>query len=306
METDESDGSFVELQPYYAVLTNIDKEHLEHYKDMGNLISANRKFVDNIKKGGCLFCLYGDKNIQKALKDYRNRYKTFGFSSDSDLYAKDVEVQGITTTFKCLSLGKEIDKFKLMLPGSHNVLNALGAISVALEIGISPSIIKTALSNYKGAARRFEVKGDFGGILVIEDYAHHPTEIKATLEVCKHWHRGKVISIFQPHRFSRTQLLADEFGSAFDMADELILTDIYSAHEDPIKGVSTKLIFDKVKQKGKNEVCLIAKDEIVDYIGSRVNKGDIVLILGAGDIGDISVKIAQRLKEREIKAKLKL
>jgi len=297
MEADESDGTFTQLKPYYGVITNIDKEHLEHYESIENIVKANKEFIDNVKDEGCLFVKYGDENINKLLKAYKKRYKTFGFSRKADIYAKDIRTEQFITTFRCVYDAKDLGLFKIILPGEHNALNALAAILVALEIGIAPSTIKEALSFYKGALRRFELKGEHRGIIVIEDYAHHPTEIKATLEVCKNWNRGRVISIFQPHRFSRTRLLADEFSHAFELADEVILTDIYSAHEDSKKEVSSGLIFDKIKKRGKKNMCLLPKEEIVKHVCSKAESGDTILVLGAGDIGEISDKILERLKK---------
>jgi len=295
-EADESDGSFIELEPYYAVITNIDREHLDHYKSIANIIKTNKTFINRIKKGGELFCLREGEYTAKLLDGRARRYKTFGFSPEADIYASDLKVEGLATTFKCVYNNKDLGVFKLMLLGRHNVLNALAALSVALELGVKPSIIKKAFSNYKGASRRFEIKGRHRDIFVIEDYAHHPTEIEVTLQACRAWSKKRIISIFQPHRFSRTKFLAYEFAKAFKLTDELILTDIYSASEKSIEGISTKLIFDRLKKDGKNNVQLLPKERIVEYLSPRVKKGDVILVLGAGDIGEISEKIAEKIK----------
>jgi len=298
LEADESDGSFVKLEPYYGVITNIDTEHLEHYKNIENIIKTNRVFIDNIKHGGMLFIQEKGMYASGLLKGYKKKCGTFSFSKDADIYAEDIKTDILTTTFKCVYKGKELGVFKLALPGRHNVLNALAAISVAMKIGIEPLIIEKALSGFRGAQRRFEVKGRFNDVLVVEDYAHHPTEIEATLRVCRDWDKGRVISIFQPHRFSRTKLLADEFARAFALSDEVILTDVYSAHEDSLEGVSSRLILDKLNNRGMARACLIAKDKIVEYLKPRVMKDDCLLVLGAGDIGDISEGLLEMLKSK--------
>ena len=296
VEADESDGSFAELESYYAVITNIDKEHLEYYKSIDNIIKTNRTFINNIKRDGLLFCLEGDEFIPAVLAGYKGEYKTFGFSPEANLLATNIRTEGLTAAFDCVCDGKTLDTFQLNLPGEHNVLNALAAVSIALKIGIEPAVIKRALAGYKGALRRFEVKGECRNVLVIEDYAHHPTEIERTLQVCRGWNRGRIISVFQPHRFSRTKLLADDFARVFRLTDELILTDVYSAGETPMEGVSSKLILDGLKKCGKENVCLLSKESIVEYLRPRLKKDDIILVLGAGDIGEISSELLEMLR----------
>jgi len=296
LEADESDGSFAELESYYAVITNIDKEHLEYYKNIDNIIKTNRTFINNIRRDGLLFCLEGDEFIPAVLLDYEEEYKTFGFSPEADFSATNIRTEALTTTFDCVCDGKKLDAFQLNMPGEHNVLNALAAISIALKIGIDPAVIKKALADYKGALRRFEVKGECRNVMIIEDYAHHPTEIERTLQVCRDWNRGRIISVFQPHRFSRTKLLADDFARVFRLTDELILTDVYSAGETPMEGVSSKLILDGLKKSGKEKVCLLSKESIVEYLRPRLKKDDIILVLGAGDIGEISSDLLEMLR----------
>jgi UDP-N-acetylmuramate--alanine ligase len=298
IEADESDGSLVELEPYYAIITNIDKEHIDYYRTIEAIVETNRKFVERIQDSGCLFCLHGDKHIADIIKNSNKPYVTFGFSEGADVIASATQIRGFATTFRCTYKKRALGDFKINLVGNHNVLNALAVIAVALEMGIKPSRLKEVMAGYRGARRRFEVKGRHRNIFVIEDYAHHPTEIEAILRACRRLKRGRIISIFQPHRFSRTKFLAHEFGRAFTMTDELILADIYSAHERPIKGVSSRLIFEQTKKNGKGNVALLAKEDITDYVLPRVREGDTILVLGAGDIGEVSDEIAVRLKQK--------
>ena len=297
-EADESDGSFLRLEPHYGVITNIDKEHLEHYGSIENIVNANRIFAGNVKRNGKLFCLEEDAHISRVLENYRKPYTTFGFSRIADIYASDIHTKQFVTDFECVYKGMNLGNFRLMLPGRHNVSNALAAISVALEIGVNPVIIRDALAGYKGASRRFEIKGRCisRNIIIIEDYAHHPTEIEVTLRVCRNWNKGRIISIFQPHRFSRTKLLAPDFARAFELTDELILTDVYGAHEDPLEGVSSGLILNSLKNMGKGKACLLSKEKVAEYLRPRIKKDDVILVLGAGDIGDISSALVEMIR----------
>jgi len=298
-EADESDGTFRKLKPAYAILTNIDREHLEHYKDFEDLVAANKAFIENIKPGGCLITSYEDPNIQRILKGYKGKYFTYSISQkEADIYASDISMNKFHTTFQAVYKGRVLGLFELNIPGRHNVENSLAVILLGLELGIDIKIIKDSLSQYKGTLRRFEVKGEIDNIMVIEDYAHHPREIMATIAACRNWPARRLIGVFQPHRYTRTQFLKDEFGKSFLELDELILTDIYSASEKPIEGVDAKTIYNEAIKNGQRNARVIRKDEIIPYLLKILKGNDTALILGAGDIGELSNELIKGLKDK--------
>jgi len=298
-EADESDGTFRKLKPAYAVLTNIDREHLEHYKDFEGLITANKAFIENIKEAGCLITSYEDPNIQRILKGYKGKYFTYSISrKEADIYAGRITMNKFHTAFQAVYKGKILGSFELNIPGRHNVENSLAVILLGIELGINIDIIKGALSEYKGTLRRFEIKGEIDGIMVIEDYAHHPREIMATIAACRNWPARRLIGVFQPHRYTRTQFLKDEFGKSFLGLDELILTDIYSASEKPIKGVDAKTIYNEAVKNGQKNARVLRKDEIAPYLLKILKANDMALILGAGDIGELSNELVKGLKAK--------
>lgn len=294
-EADESDSSFLYYQPKYSIVTNIDYEHIDYYKDFKELLNAFKQFLLKTPSDGCIFCCGDDKNLKSILMDYQNRYVLFGLSESADIYPKNIKIEGLTSTFDCFYKNKSIDRFELALGGRHNISNALSVIALGLELGIDLKFIKDTLATYKGTARRIDVKFDNGDYLFIDDYAHHPTEIKATLEAISELQKKRVIAIFQPHRYSRTKLLLDEFGKCFDLADYVIITDIYAAGEPPLEGISGKSIYNKIKEYAPHKKALFfPKEEIIDHVLGIVTQGDLVITLGAGDI----VKICDELVER--------
>jgi UDP-N-acetylmuramate--alanine ligase len=295
-ESDESDGSFLELKSNYAVITNIEEEHLDYYKDLAHIKASYAAFADNVKDNGCLIACADDANIKNLLKRYKKPITTYGFNKNADYRASNLQIRGLSTDFDCLEKEKLLNKFTLNIPGKHNVQNALAAIAIAKLLGLTVDKIKDALASYKGSLRRFEIKSDSNEIMLIEDYAHHPTEIKATIEAARNLNPKRVIVAFQPHRFSRTKHLKLAFSSAFDKADYLIITDIYAASEMPIKGISSQIIYKEIKEKSKN-VCYLPKDDIAEHIMKIAEIGDLIIIMGAGDIGEISNEIAQKLKK---------
>jgi UDP-N-acetylmuramate--alanine ligase len=296
-EADESDGSFTKLKPAYGILTNIDREHLEHYRDFEGLLLANRMFMENIKPGGCLITSYDDENVKRLLKDYKDRCLTYSVSAPgADMRARDIKMEEFHSSFEAIFMQKAFGRFELNAPGRHNVENALAVILLGLELGIGRGPILEALRDYKGTLRRFEVKAQLGGIMVIEDYAHHPREIMATIEACKNWPGRRLVGVFQPHRYTRTKFLREEFGKCFLGLDELVLTDIYSASEKPIEGVTTQIIYDEAVKNGQKNARLMKKEKITAYLLDILKDGDMVLILGAGDIEEVADELAERLR----------
>ncbi|MFH1198635.1 MAG: UDP-N-acetylmuramate--L-alanine ligase, partial [Candidatus Omnitrophota bacterium] len=291
-EADESDGSFLYYQPKYSIITNIDREHLDYYNNFDNEIEAFRQFVAKTKNNGCVFACADDLNLRNILERYGGRKIFFGLNSNADVYAKNVKLNGLTSEFDCFSKNKFVDRFYLSLGGEHNISNSLAVIALGLELGISLDIIKKALKNFKGAKRRLEIKFSDDDYLFIDDYAHHPSEIKATLSAAANLARKRVVAIFQPHRYSRTKLLLDDFSKSFAQADCVIITDIYPASELPIPGIDGKLLYNKIKdQDPGKEVYFLARQEIQDFVARNMRSGDLVLTLGAGDI----VKIGEEL-----------
>ncbi|MGE5197513.1 MAG: UDP-N-acetylmuramate--L-alanine ligase [Deltaproteobacteria bacterium] len=296
-EADESDGSFLYYTPKYSIITNIDREHLDYYVNFENEVEAFRKFIFRTDPSGCVFCCSDDAYLKNIMKDYGNRYVFFGLRKPAQIYPQNIEMKGVASEFDCFYKDKFIARFRLALAGMHNISNALSVIALGLELGINLEIIKKILRDYKGAGRRIEIKFESQELLIIDDYAHHPTEIKATLTAVKNIRPGRVIAIFQPHRFSRTQLLLDEFGKSFEMADYVIVTDIYPAAEAPIDGVSGKRVYEKIKEyaPGK-EARFLPKEQIAGYVMGMIKPLDTVITLGAGDIVKVNDELVERIK----------
>lgn len=296
-EADESDGSFLYYNPKYSIITNIDREHLDYYGDFKSELEAFDKFIHQTQDGGCLFCCDDDQNLKSMLSGYKKKYVLFGLHESAHIYPKNIHLKDLASEFDCFYKNKFVNRFSLALGGMHNISNALSVIALGLELGINIEVIKRALSNYKGAKRRLETKFSDHRFMVVDDYAHHPTEIKATLEAARNLKRQRIVAIFQPHRYTRTQLLLDEFGSCFDRADYVIITDIYAASELPIEGVSGRNICEKIKQRSPDkEVRFLPKAEILGHVLDIIRQDDLIITLGAGDIVKIGDELAEKLK----------
>lgn len=293
-EADESDGSFLYYRPNYSIITNIDYEHLDYYQSFDNLIKAFKKFLDNTKNDGCVFCCSDDINTRDILKDCQKKVILFGLSKEANIHPANIKFNGLQSNFDCFYNNKLIGNFIVSLGGMHNVVNALSVIGLGAELGVNLKKIKSALYSYQGTKRRLEKKLDCDALLVLDDYAHHPTEIKTTLFALKYLNRKRIIAVFQPHRYSRTKLLLDEFGKSFSGADSVIITDIYSAGEKPIENITAFSILDSLKNNGHSQARYIAKEEIVEYLLKMINPGDLIITLGAGDITKISDELVQR------------
>lgn len=296
-EADESDSSFLYFKPFYAVITNIEAEHLDHYHGLNDIKRSFNSFVGNVRKDGTVFYNIDDPITKKIMSGFRGKSASFGMSSSADIYPRDIKMNGFNTSFGCVYKKKFLGTVDLNIPGAHNVLNALSAILVGLDMGFKFEDIKNAIKDFNGAKRRFQLRTDASGIMLIDDYAHHPTEIKAVLSACRNWKNKRLIAVFQPHRYTRTKFLADDFGKCFDMADKLILTDIYAASEKPIKNVSIKTIYDKVISNGIRDVEIIAKDDIPQHVMALARNGDMIVVMGAGDIKKVADKLCMRINE---------
>lgn len=299
-EADESDGSFVHLKPFYCVITNIDAEHLDYYRNMGEIISSYMKFVEKIKPGGKLFACGDCNNLTRALRGYSKEVVYFGLSKDRDIYAEEIKMHRSHSEFGVVYKGKRLGRAALNIPGIHNVSNAMAAFAVGLEVGLDFDTISHAVLEFRGAARRFQTRYAKDGVKVIDDYAHHPSEICATIMAARNWKPKRLIVAFQPHRFSRTKYLKEGFGRCFDMADKLIITDIYAASEEPIEGISGKAIYDEVRARGHKDVVFLPKKEVKKYLLKHVRPKDMVLLLGAGDINSISEELVKELSGKRL------
>ncbi|MFA6078533.1 MAG: UDP-N-acetylmuramate--L-alanine ligase [Candidatus Omnitrophota bacterium] len=297
-EADESDGSFLHLKPLYSVITNIEMEHMDYYKSLDDVLKSYSAFANNIKESGSVFYNYADANASKVLKGFKGVTESFGYSPDADIHAVDVKMEAFDTSYTCVYKNKTLGKVGLKIPGMHNVLNSLAAILVGLRMGIAFDTITNSIKDFKGTKRRFHLRSDSGDVILIDDYAHHPTEIKAVLSACRNWKGRRVIVIFQPHRYSRTMHLADEFGKSFDGADKLILTEIYAASEKPIEGISVKSIYDKVKLNGHIDAVMMDKGKITDHVMKIKRPGDMILVLGAGNITEIADELSKKLSDK--------
>lgn len=295
-EADESDGSFLKLLPTIGIVTNIDADHLDYYKYFEGLKEAFLSYMNSIPFYGYSVLCVDDNTVRELLPRVERPHVTYGFSDDADFRASDIERTNGNTAFRCYYRDGIVGDFKVNLLGRHNVLNSLAVIAVAMELGLGYEAIREGLAGFRGVGRRIETLGEVRGIRVIDDYGHHPTEIRATLDAIRQMGR-RIVTVFQPHRYSRTQLLSDDFGQCFSNADILFLTEIYPAGEAPIEGVSSELIRSAVKRHGNRYVEIISRfEDIPSRVLSEAREGDIILVLGAGDINRAGHMILDELK----------
>ncbi len=308
-EADESDGSFLKLSPTIAVVTNIDREHMDYFKSIEEIKGAFLSFMNKVPFYG-LNILCGDNQyIKELMPDIQRRYITYGVSEDLDLVAKNITTKGVKSHFEALLNKRSLGVFEVPLIGIHNICNCLASIAVANELKVNMDIIREALRNFSGVHRRFELKGEISGIRVIDDYGHHPAEITATLKAVKEaimqatyngqgdqqgkgpgTDAGRLVVLFQPHRYTRTRDLLGDFIDAFADADKVVLMDIYPAGEKPLPGVDSELLYRGIKDTGKDIEYIGNRDEIIGYLDSEVKERDTLLTLGAGDVWKMGEK----------------
>jgi UDP-N-acetylmuramate--alanine ligase len=303
-EADESDRSFLKLSPRFAVITNIDREHLEAYKGFDDLKAAFVQFANGVPANGAVIMCIDDPHLREMRGGIKRHVITYGFDEAADVTAVGLEMKGFGSvcTVRARKPGGrtvELGQMTLSIPGRHNVLNALAAVAMARELGIGWSDIAQALGGFHGADRRFQHRGEAGGIVVVEDYGHHPTEIAAVIAAAKPIAAGRLILAFQPHRFSRTQFLLAEFGRAFAGADVLVLTDIYAAGEDPIAGVTLDTLAQTVRKGFTGELRIVpALADVARDLASIAKPGDLIVLLGAGSIGSIADGVLRAIGSR--------
>ncbi len=295
-EADESDGSFLKYSPAIAVVTNIDREHLDFYKDLDDIKDVFLRFIDRIPFYGLAVLCLDNESVQDLIPRIRKRFITYGTTPQADLQALDLECKGLSSNFKVVYHGKTLGSVELSLPGEHNVSNAMAAIVVGLELGIEFNQIKKALEKVEGVQRRLEVKGNARGVTVLDDYGHHPTEIKTTLAaLAQGWPGKRKVVVFQPHRYTRTQALFDDFARSFYLADVLLVMPIYAASEKPIEGVDSRGLVESIQAHGHKDVSFVADlDAVVDVLDRVVGRGDVVLTLGAGNVYQVGEKFLER------------
>jgi UDP-N-acetylmuramate--alanine ligase len=300
-EADESDGSFLLLSPTISVVTTIDAEHLDFYRDLEEIKQAFLRFLNKVPFYGCSVICLDQPNIQSLVPHIQRRFLTYGLTSQADYVAREVHFSGARSHFDVFHNGRRFGRFAVNLPGVHNVYNALAAIAVGHELEVPVPTMATALAEFSGIHRRFEVLGECQGVTVVDDYGHHPEEIRQTLRAAKLvWPEARLVVVFQPHRYTRTKFLLGEFFTAFYEADTLLLLDIYAAAEDPIPGVTTALLYNGITEHGQREVYYLPeRSQVGPFLAQYLQAGDILLTLGAGDVWKVAQQFLHATGERE-------
>ena len=301
-EADESDGSFLRLSPTIVAVTNLDREHLDHYGSMERINDCFLEFINKIPFYGLAVLCGDDERLRNLFPLIVKRYQTYGLQerggTSLDFQATDIVLNQWGAEFRASFRGKNLGPFRLAIPGIHNVSNALAAIAIGVELEVPVDLIRKGLAAFTGVERRFHLRGETGGIMVVDDYGHHPTEVKATLAAAKQGWNRRLVVLFQPHRYTRTRDCMGDFAHAFDDADAVFMTEVYPAGEPPIPGVSGASLADTIKSAGHPSVTFIAqKEALPDQVLPFLKSGDLVLTMGAGDIWKAGTGILARLEE---------
>lgn len=297
VESDESDGSFLKLSPILAIVTNIDREHLDHYAGIEQIRSAFTEFVNKVPFYGAAIVCLDDENVQQILPNVKRRIITYGMEAQAMLVISHASCGHLSSTFRLRLNDRDLGDFHLAVPGIHNVRNATAAIAVGLEMEIEPDVIREGLAKFSGVDRRFQQRGREKGITVIDDYGHHPTEIRATLAAARDCRFSRLHAIFQPHRYSRTMHLMDDFARSFHSADHVYLLDIYAASEKPVEGVTSQALAEKMTGFGHRSVSYVGSiDRAVEAVVADAADGDAVLTLGAGNVWQAGDRLLQALR----------
>jgi len=301
VEADESDRTFLLLAPVVAVVTTIDREHLDHYQSLEEIKEAFLQFVNRVPFYGAVILCLDEPNVQAILPQVKRPVITYGTSSQADLVISEVELWGIESEFRLTYRGEDLGRFHLPCPpGIHNVRNAAAAAAVALYLNVPAELIREGFGKFTGVGRRFDVKGVINGVTLIDDYGHHPTEIRATLEAARGCKYERLLVLFQPHRYSRTQYLWDEFCRAFNQADLVVLTDIYAASETPVTGITAAALADSIRAAGhKNVAHYSSMQEGIERLLREARPGDAILTIGAGNVsralGELAILIGAKV-----------
>ncbi|MDQ3907465.1 MAG: UDP-N-acetylmuramate--L-alanine ligase, partial [Acidobacteriota bacterium] len=306
VEADESDRSFLMLAPTFAVVTNIDREHMDYYRDMEDMHDCFTRFVNQVPFYGAAILCLDDPHVQMVIPNVKRRRVTYGLSAQADISAHGIRyAESFGSSFTVWRGSEVVGEVSLRVPGLHNIYNALAAVAVGFELDVPFAQIAEGLHEFTGVNRRFQTKGDAGGVLVVDDYAHHPTEIRATLAAAKLSSAGRrMVVLFQPHRYTRTKDQMDEFARSFNNADVLMITDIYAASEDPIEGITAEALTDAVKRYGHKNVFYVGGlDTAVKALVSEARPGDMVFTLGAGNVVSAGEQLVELLKRNGRDAK---
>ena len=299
VESDESDGSFLKLAPIVAVVTNIDREHLDHYASIEEIRAAFSDFANKVPFYGAAILCLDDENVRRILPALTRRIVTYGVSAQADLQVSDCTSGHFSSDFSLRFRGQDLGRFRLNVPGFHNVLNSAAAVAVALELEVQPEMAREALAAYAGVDRRFQVRGVARGVTVVDDYGHHPTEIRATLAAARDCRFRRIHVLFQPHRYTRTQALMDDFAQAFHQADSVLVLDIYAASEPPIEGVTGAALTERIRSFGHRSVEFVGSIERgVQAVVRAAEDGDLVLTQGAGTVSQAGERILALLEEK--------
>jgi UDP-N-acetylmuramate--alanine ligase len=298
VEADEFDRSFLQLTPVVAAITTLEREHLDIYTDLEDIKRAFVEFANKVPFYGFVILCLDEPSIQEVLPLIRKKVVTYGLNTQSDLRAVNISFEANRSMFNLLSHGNDLGRVNLNVPGLHNVKNSIAAMGIGLELGIGFSKIKQAVESFTGVYRRLEVKAKIDDIMVVDDYAHHPTEVLATLSALKTgWPQKRVVAVFQPHLFTRTRDFHDEFGKSFLNADVLVVTEIYPAREEPIRGIGGELIVNDARAFGHKESYFVQdKKQLSEFLMKIKKAGDIIVTLGAGDISKCGEEFIRRLR----------
>ncbi|MEW6009440.1 MAG: UDP-N-acetylmuramate--L-alanine ligase [Candidatus Omnitrophota bacterium] len=288
-EADESDGSFLNFKSHFSIITNIDKEHLDYYGSFDCLLDSFAKFIDRLEPNGLLIIQNADKNLLRLASNSGKHFKTFGLDRKAHIWADNLKILAFSCEFDCFLGNKKIGRVYSPLAGIHNVLNCLASILMGLELGIDFKKIASDIADFQGTKRRLDVKFKDKNLMIIDDYAHHPTEIQATLNAIRESIKldnsyKNILAIFQPHRYSRTKLLLEQFGHCFKSVDQLVITDIYAACEQPLAGIDAGLLCQRIRNIRGNNVFYLERQNIINHILNHLSGSDVVIFLGAGDI----------------------
>lgn len=295
-EADESDGSFLKMSPTIAVVTNIDREHLDYYRDLDHIKKVFLRFIDRIPFYGLAVLCLDNEHVQDIIPRIKKRFTTYGMTTQADIQAKNIVFKGLKSIFSVSNRNEILGEITLNMPGMHNVYNSMASIAVGIELGIGFETIKKALETVEGVQRRLEIKGKINGVTIVDDYGHHPTEIKTTLQAAReNWPDNRIVVVFQPHRYSRTRALMNEFSRSFYQSDMLLVLPIYSAGEKKIEGIDSRILLEKIRAHGHKDVMYLPGIEAaVDHLKGILRKKDVVITLGAGDVWKVGEKILNK------------
>jgi UDP-N-acetylmuramate--alanine ligase len=298
-EADESDGSFLRLSPTIAAITNVDPEHLDFYGSHEALKQAFVQFAESVPFYGLAVLCFDHPHVRDLLPKINRRYVTYGESRQADYVADSIVYRGLETSFQVQHQGRNLGEFVVRMPGQHNVLNCLAVIAISDELAVPLDVVKEALATFRGVARRFTLVSEPHGVTLVDDYGHHPEEIRATLNAARHAFAKRVLVAFQPHRYTRTRALFQEFARAFDQADEVYVSDVYAAGEAPLPGVTGEALAQAIESHGHRHVEFVAgRDELAERLSRAAQPGDVVIALGAGDINRVLVPLEAKIAAR--------